>query len=66
MRRVDPTADGAAAATARRPARWLLALAAAGVLIGWQLVRHGRPRIHARAVQHEVHRWEGEGGQVLD
>ncbi len=66
MRRVDPKADGAAPATARHPARRLLALAAAGTLIAWQLVRHGRLRIRARAVQHDVHRWEGEGGQVLD
>jgi hypothetical protein len=46
--------------------RWLLAIAAAGALIGWQMVRHGRVSSHARTLQRDLHRWEGEGGQVLD
>jgi hypothetical protein len=46
--------------------RWLWAIGAASALLGWHAVRHGRARAHRRLMQHDLHRWEGEGGQVLD
>jgi len=57
-------ADGATARSSSM--RWLWAAAAASALIGWQAVRRGRARARERTLHHDLHRWEGEGGQVLD
>jgi hypothetical protein len=46
--------------------RWLLAAAAAGVLIGLQIARQSRARALRRAERHDLNRWEGEGGQLRD
>lgn len=51
---------------ARSAMRLLLMGAAAGALLGWQVARTVKARARRRNLQHDLHRWEGEGGQVLD